>query len=165
LAVEVKRCSKCGIVKEVGSFGRHSQTKDGLRYWCKECNNAAKRADYAAHQERYQEYYKDNYEHRSEVKRIWRNKNPENTRAASHRRRVSVGNIRTADVVANFKFIRNLYQYCLKCNSDQDLTIDHIVSVNNGGTNSIDNLQILCRRCNASKGIKTIDYRSNYVWR
>lgn len=85
----MKRCSKCGIVKEVGSFGRHSQAKDGLRHWCKECNNAAKRADYAAHQERYRQYYEDNYEHRSKIKRVWRNQNPDNVKAARNRHLVS----------------------------------------------------------------------------
>ena len=48
---------------------------------------------------------------------------------------------------------------CLNCGSIDNIAIDHIVSVKNGGSNSIDNLQPLCRACNSSKGSKNIDYR------
>ncbi|TVL99587.1 MAG: hypothetical protein CV087_17550 [Candidatus Brocadia sp. WS118] len=43
---------------------------------------------------------------------------------------------------------------CKKCGITDDLTIDHIRPLSKGGTNDISNLQILCRRCNASKGAK-----------
>ncbi|KKL76892.1 hypothetical protein LCGC14_2040310 [marine sediment metagenome] len=32
-----KVCTKCGLEKELTEFYRQSATKDGLRYWCKEC--------------------------------------------------------------------------------------------------------------------------------
>lgn len=31
-----------------------------------------------------------------------------------------------------------------------------------GGTNNIDNIQPLCKRCNSSKNKRYIDYRSHY---
>ena len=37
------------------------------------------------------------------------------------------------------------------------LQVDHIVPMNRGGKTKIDNLQILCRRCNVEKGDKTED--------
>jgi hypothetical protein len=43
---------------------------------------------------------------------------------------------------------------CSKCRTMENLTIDHIVSVLNGGSDEDSNLQILCRRCNSSKGSK-----------
>ncbi len=40
---------------------------------------------------------------------------------------------------------------CAYCGSREKPTIDHIVSLIDGGTNDIDNLQVLCHGCNASK--------------
>lgn len=44
---------------------------------------------------------------------------------------------------------------CVHCGNDNDLTIDHKLPVVRGGTNAIDNLQTLCRRCNLAKGSGT----------
>lgn len=43
---------------------------------------------------------------------------------------------------------------CKQCGATEDLTIDHIHPESKGGTNDIENLQVLCRRCNCSKGVK-----------
>jgi 5-methylcytosine-specific restriction endonuclease McrA len=40
---------------------------------------------------------------------------------------------------------------CITCGATEDLTLDHIVSELAGGSNAIENLQTLCRPCNASK--------------
>lgn len=56
---------------------------------------------------------------------------------------------------------------CLACGrSDVKLTVDHVIPLVHGGTNSIDNIQPLCGPCNLRKATKTIDYRpSSGVWR
>lgn len=41
---------------------------------------------------------------------------------------------------------------CADCNSVDDLQIDHITAISLGGTNELDNLQILCGNCNRKKG-------------
>lgn len=48
---------------------------------------------------------------------------------------------------------------CLRCGSRGDLTVDHIVPLSLGGSNTIDNVQPLCRTCNGIKGCETTDYR------
>lgn len=47
-------------------------------------------------------------------------------------------------------------ELCALCGSDEWIEIDHITPVSRNGTNELDNLQLLCRSCNASKGAKTM---------
>lgn len=43
---------------------------------------------------------------------------------------------------------------CAECGSQEDLTLDHILPLARGGSNKLDNLQILCRVHNSSKGAR-----------
>ena len=45
---------------------------------------------------------------------------------------------------------------CAACETINDLTIDHIIPIDRGGTNDPINLQILCRSCNTRKGTKLV---------
>ena len=48
---------------------------------------------------------------------------------------------------------------CLRCGSEENISIDHVIPVCKGGKNSIKNYQPLCKSCNSKKGIETFDYR------
>lgn len=43
---------------------------------------------------------------------------------------------------------------CRRCGSTKNLSVDHIIPVKNGGTDDMDNLQTLCRKCNSQKGCR-----------
>jgi 5-methylcytosine-specific restriction endonuclease McrA len=49
---------------------------------------------------------------------------------------------------------------CRCCGSSEKLTIDHIVPLTRGGSNDLDNLQILCRNCNSRKGNRCLNTAS-----
>jgi 5-methylcytosine-specific restriction endonuclease McrA len=54
-------------------------------------------------------------------------------------------------------FKRDGYR-CRACGADVDLTVDHIVPVIHGGSNTESNLQTLCRTCNSRKATGTTSY-------
>jgi hypothetical protein len=43
---------------------------------------------------------------------------------------------------------------CLRCNTDERLTVDHIWPVSRGGSDDLENLQTLCQSCNSRKGAR-----------
>ena len=45
-----------------------------------------------------------------------------------------------------------LPQVCAHCGTAENLTVDHKLARAHGGTNHLDNLQMLCLRCNLLKG-------------
>ena len=52
---------------------------------------------------------------------------------------------------------RDLHR-CVRCEAEGDLTIDHVVPVTWGGSDSPQNLQTLCRSCNSYKSDRAIRY-------
>ena len=50
------------------------------------------------------------------------------------------------------RIARQIQPWCSRCGSQKDLTADHIISLESGGSNILSNVQVLCRRCNSSKG-------------
>lgn len=51
---------------------------------------------------------------------------------------------------------------CIYCTSTTQLSIDHVLPRSRGGTNNEDNLATACRRCNSSKGSRTLkEWRRN----
>lgn len=64
---------------------------------------------------------------------------------------------------SNWSFIRRILsqiiflrdgKVCARCGATDDLTIDHIIPIIKGGSDEVTNLQVLCRKCNSSKGAK-----------
>jgi 5-methylcytosine-specific restriction endonuclease McrA len=52
---------------------------------------------------------------------------------------------------------------CLSYGTDEDLSVDHVVPLSLGGSNTIANIQPLCATCNSLKGSAVVDYRTEVL--
>lgn len=97
---------------------------------------------------------------RAEV-REWQKSNPDKCRAQIEKRRArkaGAGGVFTAaDIAAMFVEQNSI---CAGCGCEihaKAYTVDHKTPLCRGGSNDPSNLQLLCRRCNSSKGAKTME--------
>ena len=176
----MKVCNKCGIEKPVSEFHRHKRNPDGLTYSCKSCvsihckgwreeNKEHKseldrvwRQKNSARKKRNDKAYSAaNKEKKKETQRKWLADNMDKKRATGlryARRKRGGGEMFTED---EFKKLCDMFDNrCACCGEKKPLEADHIVPLKKGGRNIIENLQPLCRACNAVKHTKTVDYRS-----
>lgn len=51
-------------------------------------------------------------------------------------------------------------EICAACGSTDNLSLDHITAVNNGGEDTLENLQVLCTSCNSIKGDKCLPLKT-----
>ncbi len=61
--------------------------------------------------------------------------------------------------------MKSFFNECLMCGNNDNLVKDHIKPIYQGGSDSIDNIQPLCRSCNASKGSDSTDLRIDFCLR
>ena len=81
-----------------------------------------------------------------------------------HRRRVRIR--ATSDVPNSYILkLRTSRKTCPKCKQrfceDNPVAVDHIIPIARGGTHTRDNLRVLCRSCNSSRGL-AMDDVSNF---
>ena len=100
---------------------------------------------------------------RADYARQWRANNLEKKRAYRRAYRARKKGAGGSHTVAEWLAVKQAYNYtCLRCNRREPevkLTPDHIQPVSRGGSDSIANIQPLCKDCNAWKSAKMIDYR------
>ena len=105
-----------------------------------------KQEEKRAYKQRYKTEHRDKY---LEQKRS----DSRNRRAA---KRAAGGTIKACE----WRELCNMYgNVCLCCGEAKSLTLDHVLPIAVGGTNTIHNAQPLCAMCNSVKGAKYIDYR------
>ena len=77
-------------------------------------------------------------------------------------KRTDLGNIPAYNSPANRRTLYgNQEGNCAGCNTHfeaRHLEVDHIISKGKGGTDHIDNLQLLCGSCNRIKGDRGMEY-------
>lgn len=90
-----------------------------------------------------------NLEHHRRTRQYITWPNPEPERPAHRRRPIRPSTRRRVHE-------RDFYA-CRYCGARQDLVIDHVIPVNKGGTNTVDNLVTACQACNLRKRDKSIE--------
>jgi 5-methylcytosine-specific restriction endonuclease McrA len=86
----------------------------------------------------------------------WRKDNPDKARdinsRSAHRRRAERNNSDEHYTLTQLRALREKSGgRCAYCDTKGRMTIDHIVSLRQGGSNSIRNIQFLCKPCNSAK--------------
>ena len=93
----------------------------------------------------------------------WRANNPEKVRAIKKNRAARVRGAKGSITAQEWKSMKEFYGFtCLRCKLQEpeiELTLDHVMPIIMGGSNTIDNAQPLCRTCNGWKQGRNIDYR------
>ena len=118
---------------------------------------------YTDNQEAIITYRKTNVAKHAAANKIWNDNNVEHKRMLTRNRRALKRGL--TEHFTEIEWQQLLDQYGARCMNPlcltlENLTRDHIVALINGGTDTIDNIQILCGRCNSSKGAHhSIDYR------
>lgn len=108
----------------------------------------------------YQEWANDNVDKLREKYKRYAKEHPEYTIAKKQRYRTRKVNNGGSFTASEWKdLVSKCEGKCLCCKEKKPLAADHVVPLARGGTNSIDNIQPLCKSCNSKKGTKTIDYR------
>lgn len=173
----MKTCSRCLTEKPLADFGRHSQTRDGLKSRCRECNAAEARAysaanvekvkasratAYAANPEkvkaRTRAYFRANRESALAARKRYRDGNPEVAKRSNRKRRaLKNGCEGTLSLGIERKLLERQRYRCVNCRADLRKSghhLDHIKPISKGGRNEDSNVQLPCPPCNLSKHAK-----------
>ncbi len=165
----MKKCCRCTIPKDDSEFYNNKRYSDGKDCYCKSCRKArvaayqktdkgkatAAKAQRKFHSTEYGRAKKQEWE------RNWRQ--TENGRAYDtakslkryysdpeyHRLKVTAR--RHGCPIGVLKQVQKRDKYCQMCFTDENLQFDHIYPVSLGGKGTLENLQILCDRCNNFK--------------
>ena len=170
---EMKRCSRCGDVKELNQFYKDSRIKNGKKAHCKVCDKvyvrSPQRFKNAAIKRKENKNWGNKNRKPSALKRKY---NPSKKAEYDKKYRSSEKGksncknrkykYRSLNKDSNFKIedwrklLSGFDNKCAYCGSENDMSIDHIIPISKEGTSHIYNLLPACRQCNRKKGVKNI---------
>lgn len=180
----MKLCPMCKINKPYSEYHKSSATKDGVQGHCKECKKIlGKRYEKTRSKEKKREYArkewlrKKNDPNYLEKHRQWIENNKEYVRDKAKEYRKNKGvlllytrsNQRASR--AGYEGRLKMYEWeavlnqtrflCIACEEKPADSIDHVIPLSCGGTNTYDNIQPMCIRCNLKKGSRSVDFRNS----
>lgn len=158
----MKTCNLCKIKKQTSDFSEDKRNKNGLQSRCKKCVNIKSG-----------EWRKKNVTRAIEATRLWKKSNPEKLKSSrSNYRLKNLERYRVHD--RNYQsrkrnnggklsvgLFDNLFKLqrgkCACCHADLAKVkphLDHRMPLALGGSNTDDNIQLLCQKCNNQKHAK-----------
>jgi 5-methylcytosine-specific restriction endonuclease McrA len=113
--------------------------------------------------ERDRRFREANLEQARKRVRDYKKKTPDKVRANGAKRRALKVAASGAYTEAEWRALCEHYgNSCLSCGTrSRALTADHVIPLSKGGGNTIENVQLLCGRCNSRKGTNDADYRDS----
>lgn len=153
-------CTTCGVEKPYQAFAV-DRSRGRRRTGCNDCRAAAKRKAYSEGRHPSAFRYRT-----SESVRAYR---VLQTQAANSRRSRAIAE--TSDGTLTPEIVRGLFAAAKECSycgdqfrSGAEKSIDHVVPLARGGQHSLANVCIVCKRCNASKGSRTLaEWRARHA--
>jgi 5-methylcytosine-specific restriction endonuclease McrA len=144
-----KECCKCREIKHIDNYYPNKRGRLGLSAYCKSCTKTHYKSDKSTE---YTTAYRERHRHRY---------------LAAHRlhqfkRKQLIS--ATCDGTLNDITLKVIYdtEHCYYCRTITDVdnrTLEHKIPLIKGGTHSITNCVMACKKCNCSKGSKTdIEY-------
>lgn len=138
--IKIKTCSKCKQSKPLSCFQKSKRYKDGYRCWCNDCESKACKK--------------------------WKIQNPKMNWAhhtrSDHKKKNIVINISNKDLLS---FVANI-ETCNICGCKLNWGVDNKGSIfpnspsldrtNNEYEININNIQLICHKCNRTKGERTM---------
>lgn len=113
-----------------------------------EKNREKARKSVDRYRKQYPEKVKENFN-------SWRKRNRGKVAVQDHRRRAKKSGNGGSFTAGEWELLKKQYGYtCPMCNKKEPeikLTIDHVIPINKGGINRIENIQPLCKSCNSKK--------------
>jgi hypothetical protein len=160
LVVHQKVCSVCRQNLPASSFSTRSDSIDKLCGRCRKCER-----------QRFAPWYVENQDRVIESAARWAAENPLKSRsgvaAAKANRRArekEAGTITAAEWREKLEYFNFSCAYCLRHESVAGvMSVEHMLPLSRGGTNTADNIVPACLRCNLNKSSRTV--LEFLVWR
>ncbi len=157
------KCTTCKIFKDLSNYTKNKRQ-------CKLCRAKSHKAWCIKNRDsnllRKKKYRQDNKEKVALYGKKFKSEHKELYNFYSRLRVYRKTSAEGSHTVQEWNELKKLYNYmCLSCKKiepEVKLCEDHIVPLSKGGNNFISNIQPLCRPCNTSKMVKTIDYRIEF---
>ena len=150
---EIRRCEVCNIQVPVELYDANGRPqKPPKTTWCPRCDEKLERVQKTRGNMALQSAAKAH-------KRVLRERQLRSHNLRWVREYSAQGNFTRRE----FKELCESYGgICLRCRKRRRLQRDHVIPLKAGGTNTIDNIQPLCSRCNSVKGATIKDYRKRF---